>query len=446
MLASIVTSQLVFDGVVAGLVYGLLACGIVLVYRATRVINFAVGNMGLVGTGLFVLLAVQYGVPYWLAAIAGLLVGTLYGALIHLIVIRRLFDAPRVIVLVATIGIAQLSLAILAAYPKIDVRAARFPQAIRSVHEIASVRITGAQLSIVIVVPLAAIVLAWFLTRTTFGKSVKASAENRDLARLNGISPKQVSMFVWAAAGALATLSISLIAAEAGSAQNIALLGSSTLVRALAAAVIGGMVSFNRAFFAGIAIGVAEFVIAFNFPDQAGLVDFLILIGILIAVYFQSRQGSGETQSFSFTPKRRPIPDRLEARLVGAQRRPGRPGGAADRSDRAAAHRDPDVAPPAVHDGAGVRLLRHVPDDPDRVGRTALARADGLRRDRRAARRRVPPGHPPRRRLGGHPPDPRGVEAPARSACPSLWRRCSPPRSRRSSVSAPCACGASCWP
>ena len=294
MLASIVTSQLVFDGVVAGLVYGLLACGIVLVYRATRVINFAVGNMGLVGTGLFVLLAVQYGVPYWVAAIVGLAVGTLYGALIHLIVIRRLFDAPRVIVLVATIGIAQLSLAILAAYPKVDKRGARFPQAIRSVHEIASVRITGAQLSILIVVPVVAGVLAWFLTRTTFGKSVKASAENRDLARLNGISPKQVSMFVWAAAGALATLSLSLIAAEAGSAQNIALLGSSTLVRALAAAVIGGMVSFNRAFFAGIAIGVAEFVIGFNFPDQAGLVDFLILIGILVAVYFQSRQGSGE--------------------------------------------------------------------------------------------------------------------------------------------------------
>jgi ABC-type branched-subunit amino acid transport system ATPase component/ABC-type branched-subunit amino acid transport system permease subunit len=312
VLASIVTSQLVFDGVVSGLVYGLLACGIVLVYRATRVINFAVGNMGLVGTGLFVLLAVQYGVPYGLAAIVGLVVGTVYGALIHLVVIRRLFDAPRVIVLVATIGIAQLSLAILAAYPDIDVRGARFPQAIASAREIGSVRITGAQLTILLVVPLVAGVLAWFLTRTTFGKSVKASAENRDLARLNGISPKQVSMFVWATAGALATLSISLIAAQSGSAREIGLLGSSTLVRALAAAVIGGMVSFNRAFFAGIAIGVAEVIVGFNFPDQAGLVDFLILIAILVAVYFQSRQSAGETQSFSFTPKRRPIPERLK--------------------------------------------------------------------------------------------------------------------------------------
>ena len=84
MLAALVTRQLVFDGLVSGLVFGLLAMGIVLVYRATRVINFAVGNMGLVGAGLFVLLAVQYGVPYWLALVVALAVGTLYGAMIEL--------------------------------------------------------------------------------------------------------------------------------------------------------------------------------------------------------------------------------------------------------------------------------------------------------------------------------------------------------------------------
>src|SRR3954454_8577147 len=269
MTAALFTRQLIANGFISGLVFGMLALGIVLVYRATRVINFAVGGMGLVGAGLLALLTLQYHVPYWLAVLAALAVGTLYGALLEVTVIRRLFDAPRVIVLVATIGIAQLSLALLIAYPKIDAATARFPLAIGAPHEVIGIRLTGAQLMILIVVPLVAAFLSWFLTRTTFGKTVKASAENRDLARLNGISPKQVSMFVWAAAGALATLSLSLIAAEAGSAQNIALLGSSTLVRALAAAVIGGMVSFNRAFFAGIAIGVAEFAIGFNFPDQA---------------------------------------------------------------------------------------------------------------------------------------------------------------------------------
>ncbi len=113
MLALTITRQVLFNGVVQGAVFGLLAMTIVLIYRSTRVINFAVGNMGLVGAGLLVILNVNYGVPFWLAAAMGLAVGVIYGAIIELIVIRRLFRAPRVIVLVATIGVAQLSLAIL---------------------------------------------------------------------------------------------------------------------------------------------------------------------------------------------------------------------------------------------------------------------------------------------------------------------------------------------
>jgi ABC-type branched-subunit amino acid transport system ATPase component/ABC-type branched-subunit amino acid transport system permease subunit len=311
MTATLLTRQLVADGFISGLVFGMLALGIVLVYRATRVINFAVGGMGLVGAGLLVLLTLQYHVPYWLAVLIALVVGTLYGGLLELTIIRRLFDAPRVIVLVATIGIAQLSLAILTAYPNIDSATARFPLAIGSVHEVASIRITGAQLQILIIVPLVAAFLSWFLLRTTFGKTVKASAENRDLARLNGISPRRVSTFVWMVAGGLATLSIALIAGQTGAATDLVTLGPSTLVRALAAAVIGGMVSFRRAFFAGIAIGLIQAFVAFNFIDQPGLMDFLVLLAVLVAVYFQSRQSTGETQTFSFVPKRRPVPERL---------------------------------------------------------------------------------------------------------------------------------------
>ena len=112
MLATWITQQVVFDGLVQGFVYGLLAMSIVLIYRSTKVINFAVGNMGLVGAGLLVILRRQLRRPVldrrwpspWSSA-------PLYGALIELVVIRRLFKAPRVIVLVATIGVAQLSLA-----------------------------------------------------------------------------------------------------------------------------------------------------------------------------------------------------------------------------------------------------------------------------------------------------------------------------------------------
>lgn len=314
MLAALYTKQLLFDGLLDGMVFGLVAMGIVLVYRSTRVINFAVANLGLVGAGLFALLVAQYSLPFWLAAVIGLFVGALYGAIIELIVIRRLFTAPRVIVLVATIGIAQLSLAVLLAYPDIDAPA-RFPLPIGAGRDVGGVQVSGPQLSILAVVPIVAVALGWLLNRTEVGKAVKASADNADLARLAGISPKLVSTLVWAIAGALATLSLALLAGQSGSAQNIATLGPSTLVRALAAAVIAGMASFPRAFVAGIVIGVVQATIAFNFIDQPGLIDFLVFLAVLVAVHWQSRQGSGEAHTFAFTAKARPIPERLRGRF-----------------------------------------------------------------------------------------------------------------------------------
>ena len=82
-----ITQQLVFDGFVTGLVIGLLAMGIVLIYRSTRVINFAVGDMGSSAPRLLACMVVDYGVPFWLALIGALVVGTSYGAVVELAVI-----------------------------------------------------------------------------------------------------------------------------------------------------------------------------------------------------------------------------------------------------------------------------------------------------------------------------------------------------------------------
>ena len=95
------TRQLIFDGLLNGMVFGLVAMGIVLIYRSTRVINFAVANLGIIGAGLFALLVAQYNVPFWVAVPIAMIVGIAYGAIVELVVIRRLFTAPRVIVLVA---------------------------------------------------------------------------------------------------------------------------------------------------------------------------------------------------------------------------------------------------------------------------------------------------------------------------------------------------------
>ena len=183
---------------------------------------------------------------------------------------------------------------------------------------------SGPQLTILIVVPLVALGLGWLLNRTALGKAVKASAENPDLARLAGISPKVVSTAVWALAGGLATVSLALLAGQTGSAQNLDNLGPSTLTRALAAAVIAGMVSFPRAFLAGIAIGIVQAVISFNFLDQPGLIDFLVFLAVVVAVYWQSRQASGRDADLRVRGQGQADPRAAPPDLVGAPDRPHR--------------------------------------------------------------------------------------------------------------------------
>ena len=214
--------------------------------------------------------------------------------------------------LVATIGIAGVALTIVFALPEIADFSAKYPVAINHTWtDVAGVDVRGTQLAILIVVPLVAIALGWFLNRTLVGRTVKASSENPDLARVQGINPKMVSTAVWAIAGFVATLTMILIAGESGSASDLPTLGPNTLVRALVAAVIAGLVSFPRAMLAGVVIGVVQAVIQFNYLDKPGLTDLLLFLAVLIAVALQSRSSREETQTFKFTPKIREIPEQL---------------------------------------------------------------------------------------------------------------------------------------
>lgn len=308
-----VTRQLVFDGLVSGLVIGLLAVGVVLVYRATRVINFAVGNMGLIAASLLALLVINYDWPFWVSLAASLAVGTAFGTAMELVVVRRLFTAPRVILLVATVGIAQLAQLVIAQFPTIDGAGERYPLVVDTVWDDvlgSGVRLRGAQLTVIVVVPLVAVTLGLLLNRTTLGKTVAAAASNPSLSRLSGINPKLVSTLVWTIVGLLASLSMVLVSGLSGGVAGLSNLGPFTLSRAMVAALLAGMVSFPRAVAFGALIGVAEALLRFNFPAEAGLTDVLAFLVVVLAVYFQ-RRSDNEMVAFSFAPKIRPIPSHL---------------------------------------------------------------------------------------------------------------------------------------
>ncbi len=305
-------SQIVYDGVVQGLAIAVIAVGVVLVYRATRIINFAVGNIGVVGAVTLSLLVLQYGVPFWIALVIALIIGLVFGAAVEMTVIRRLKNAPRVVVLVATIGIAGLAQAISIEIPEPGDASAHYPSAFNGAWTIAGVSVRGADVAVLVLVPVAVLALIWFLDRTLIGKTVKACASNPSLARLSAISPKMVSTMVWALAAALSTLSVVLIAGESSTAAGLATLGPQTLSEALAAAVIAGMRSFRVAVLAAVAIGVIQSVLTYNFLAVPGITDLLLFIAVFVAVVFAKREGE-DSQVFAFSPRANPIPARLRS-------------------------------------------------------------------------------------------------------------------------------------
>jgi ABC-type branched-subunit amino acid transport system ATPase component/ABC-type branched-subunit amino acid transport system permease subunit len=314
-LSTIVTWNLIFKGVIGGLITSLIAMGIVLIYRSSRVINFAVGSIGIPATSLFAVMAGVHGWPYWPSLVLALLLGTLTGVLVELAVIRRLFKAPRVIVLVATIGVAQLCEAITLALP--DYRTGslqtQFPLPFQGQwNPVFDVEVSASQLLVLIVVPVVIVALWWLLNHTAFGDSVRAAASNSDLARMTGINPKMVSTGVWAIAGLLGTVAILLTATDQTSADLVHI-GPDTLLRGMAAALIGGMVSFPRAAVGAVVLGILDRVLFFNYTAETGLVQFVLFIIVLVLVARVSRgETSSDGESFQFAPRIAAVPERLK--------------------------------------------------------------------------------------------------------------------------------------
>jgi ABC-type branched-subunit amino acid transport system ATPase component/ABC-type branched-subunit amino acid transport system permease subunit len=314
MLAFALPGQVLFNGVILGLTYGVLAIGVILVFRSSRVINFAIAEMGAFGAVLLARLVINWDVPFLVAFAGCVIVGGLIGATIELGVVRRLFEAPRVILLVATIGVAQVLLFAEFSLPDLS-RYADYPSPITESWHVGDVIVRGSQILVLVVIPLLTAALAFFLNRTKYGTAVRASAANADAARLSGISIKRMSTLVWVLAGILATVGAILTAPlNSATANDIGGFGPALLLRVLAAALIGRMVSLPWAVVGGVAIGVAETALFYNYPNQLGLLDMVLLVVVLVTLLPMARGGrlEGDSGRWSFSPRVRPIPARLE--------------------------------------------------------------------------------------------------------------------------------------
>ena len=303
-------------GLVTGLTYAAFAAGFVLIYRSTGVLNFAHGEVGAFGVALFVLLLAQYNLNWWLSFALALAACAAIGTAIELIVIRRLFASPRLVVLIATIGVGQIVLFAKFSLPNV-VTPGPIPAPFRVTWTPTDhIRLQARELVVLVVIPVLIGALAWFISRTRFGLAVRASASNPDTARVYGTSPRRTSTIVWTISGAFAAATAIFLAPLQGinSAQaGTAAIAEPLLLRVLVVSLLARMRSLPGTLVGGVAVGVAEALIRVNVDSaNRSVVDVYLFLAVLVAVLVVIRT-TGEQESWSLAPRVRAIPSRLES-------------------------------------------------------------------------------------------------------------------------------------
>lgn len=291
---------IVVIGVVLGSVTSLMAMGLILIWRSNRVVNFAYGSMGGVAGVLAVHLFLESGWNWWASITVACFTGAFVGGLVEVLVIRRFSGSSRLILTVATIGLAQLLGGIELLIPRFfdsgGLVLGGFETPIqRFTVSLDPVLVTGDHMLIVAVVPLVLMGLAWFLLRTSAGMAVRAAAENSERALLLGIPIRRLVTLVWIIAGALSALTFVLRSPFQGVTPGV-VAGPAVLLPAFAAAVIARMESLPVAFVAGCGLGVLEQVVLWN-SDKASAADVAFLAVILVALVLQRRRRSRAEES-----------------------------------------------------------------------------------------------------------------------------------------------------
>jgi ABC-type branched-subunit amino acid transport system permease subunit len=283
MLALAAPNFVLLQGVIIGLGYGLLAVGLVLIYRTNRVLNFAQGQVGVIAAVFLVKLTADFHFEYWFALLLSIGLAAVVGGLSEL-VLRRLFSRPRVLVMVATIGLSQVLLA-LTALPFIRPHNLYKPVPVPFdiSFTLGSVIFTPGEVLTMIVAPIVAIVLAIAVRTTSWGLNMRAMSENADSARLSGVWIRRTSTLTWTVAGALSAFTAILNAPGQTSALT-EVLSPDLLLFALTAALVGAMINLTVAFAAGIGVGVLYELLQWNVSSTANqqLVLFLVLLVVLV--------------------------------------------------------------------------------------------------------------------------------------------------------------------
>ena len=303
----------VLDGAIIGALSGLTAMGLVLVYKSARIINFAQAELGGVASTTAIVLVLGNGLSYIEAVIIGIVSAIVMGVLIDRIIIWRFQRAPRLILTVATIGLAQLFEAaefkIPTLYGNGGLKGTNFNAPFHFQTTIGGYVFNENHVLAVIVIPIIMLLIWWFLAKTDIGIGIRASSDSADRALLLGIPVRRLSLITWVVAAVLSAIGAIL----SQPIQGIQLgqpLGPEVLLTPLAAAAIARFEKLPLALYASIFIGIFEEAVYWSYPKSSWIYIGLFLL-IAIALFTQrqivTRVAGNELGSFVNIKEIRPL-------------------------------------------------------------------------------------------------------------------------------------------
>ncbi|MEO1142502.1 MAG: branched-chain amino acid ABC transporter permease, partial [Pseudomonadota bacterium] len=272
--------QLVIGGIANGCIYGLVALGFVLIYKATESVNFAQGDMMMFGAFLTLQMvnAEYWAMPFLLGVLAATIIMTIFSYGLESVVIRKLFGQPQFAVVILTIALGFVLRFIAGFIWGHEPLNLETPFAGQNVNFLGIVLSMDQVVTVVVTVLLTA-GLFLFFQKTKLGVAMQASSQNQLAAYYMGIPVKRVHGLIWALSGGIATIAGVLFAARGAIDPSLGLLG----IKAFAAAVIGGFGSLPGALAGGLIIGIIEPVAGRYAPaGYSQIAPYAIMLLVLI--------------------------------------------------------------------------------------------------------------------------------------------------------------------
>lgn len=271
--------QILISGLTLGAMYALASVGLALTYGTMRMFNMAHGLFMAIGAYAAYTVAGPLTLPLPLAMVGGIIAGGIAGALLHLTVVRFMLDKDNfeINILVATAGVGILLQDILlktfGAYPF------RQPVQVDGAFRVGNVVVSLQSLAILALAVLMIAALAWALTKTRFGLAIRATAMNRDAARLMGVNATVTYLQVLTIAGMLAGAAGVLISSLSTLSPEM---GTNPAIRAFVICVVAGLGSVGGAGITALALGLIEAAIQYYIGARFGLPLMLALVIIVL--------------------------------------------------------------------------------------------------------------------------------------------------------------------